>query len=53
MEIMREEISNLNNKILDQKKSFSWKLFECEEDKHCKDNVVKSFLVQLFGYEVK
>lgn len=53
MEIIRQEILKLNNLTYEQKKSFSWRLFECEEDKKCKDSLMKDFLLQLFGYDVE
>lgn len=52
MEIIREEISNLNKKITMEKATFSWRLYECEEDTSCKDKVIKNFLFQLFKYQI-
>jgi len=51
--IIRDEISNVNKKIMHHKKMFSWQLYECEEDENCKKKVVERFLQQLFGYTVK
>jgi hypothetical protein len=53
MEIMKKEIDILNNKIFNHKKQFSWMLFECDDDKNCKDGVIKNFLLSLFNYTVK
>ena len=53
MKIMRDEIAALNMKIDGHKKTFSWRLFECEEDESCKESIIKNFLSQLFGYQVK
>ena len=51
MEIIQDEINKLNNVINNQKATFSWKLFECEEDKQCRENIFKDFLFQLFKYK--
>ena len=53
MEIMREEMGNLKTKIANHKRAFSWRLFECEERESCKESIIREFLQQLFGYEVK
>ena len=49
--ILRDEISDINKEIIKNKKAFSWKLYECEEDEGCKDRVIKDFLFQLFRYK--
>jgi len=36
-----------------EKKSYSWALYECEDDEACKERVVKNFLHQLFGWKSK
>ena len=51
IEVIRKEIAEVNKKIDREKLSFSWRLLECDEDKKCKDNVIKSFLFQLFKYK--
>ena len=50
LEIMRKEIDNISKKTDKLKLSFSWRLFECEDNNHCKNKIIKDFLFQLFGY---
>ena len=52
-EIMRKEISLIKTEINKLKQSYSWKLFECDDDTNCKIKVIKGFLHQIFGYEKK
>ena len=49
--VIREEIDQTNQKIRNTKQQFSWKLYQCEDDKVCKDAIIKDFIRQLFGYE--
>ena len=49
--LIREEISEIGKKVNEKKLSFSWRLYECEDDKTCKDKVIKNFLYQLFKYK--
>ena len=49
--LIREEISEVNREINNKKLSFSWRLYECEEDDSCKNKVIKDFLFQLFKYK--
>ena len=51
-ELLKEEISDLNKKIAEKQKSYGWFMSEAESEKR-KDEVVISFLKQLFGYEFK
>jgi hypothetical protein len=48
--LIRDEISDINRKVNDKKLSFSWRLYECEEDRSCKEKIIKDFLFQLFKY---
>lgn len=48
-EDIENDIECLRRKIEHEKKSYSWKLYSCETDK-CKDDLVKAFLFQLFGW---
>ena len=50
--LMREEASDLRKKIAANESTYSWQLFECEEDKRCKDKLVKRFLKHLFKLEL-
>lgn len=50
--LIRNEISDLGKKVNNKKLSFSWRLYECEDDNACKDKVIKDFLFQLFRYKV-
>tara|TARA_R110000824_G_scaffold94768_1_gene228417 strand:+ start:2273 stop:2926 length:654 start_codon:yes stop_codon:yes gene_type:complete len=51
--VISEEIDNTNQKIRLKKLAFSWRLYECGDSGPCKRKVIKEFLFQLFGYEVK
>ena len=53
VEMMKKEVQEIKKKIEKQKLSFSWRLFECEDSEICKVKLIKSFLKQLFNYEVK
>jgi len=46
---MEEDIERLRSKIEKEKSSYSWKLYECESEE-CKENLVRSFLFQLFRW---
>ena len=47
---IQEDIERIKCDIEKEKSSYSWKLYECKTDK-CKDNLIKSFLLQLFGWK--
>lgn len=47
---IEEDIEKIRGEIEKEKSSYSWKLYECKNDK-CKDNLIKSFLLQLFGWK--
>lgn len=48
-ELLREEISDINKKIVYKQKSFGWLMSQAETDDE-KDKVIISFLKALFGY---
>jgi len=50
--LIKDEISDIGKKVNNKKLSFSWRLYECEDDETCKDKVIKDFLFQLFKYRV-
>jgi hypothetical protein len=50
--LMREEIDDLRKQIAGNENMYSWRLFECEENKDCMENVVKQFLKHLFKLEL-
>ena len=47
---MKRDIEDINDKINKLKMSFSWRLFDCDDDESCKRSTIKEFLAQLFGY---
>ena len=47
---IEEDINRIKAEIEKEKSSYSWKLYECEND-DCKDRLIKSFLLQLFGWK--
>ena len=50
--LIREEISGIGKKVNNKKLSFSWRLYECEDDDVCKDKLIKDFLYQVFKYKM-
>ena len=50
--LMREEIDSLKKQISTNETTYSWKLFECEDNKDCMENIVKQFLKHLFKLEL-
>jgi hypothetical protein len=48
--LIRDEISEISKQVNNKKLSFSWRLYECEEDVGCKEKIIKDFLYQLFKY---
>jgi hypothetical protein len=51
IDIMKKEIETITEKTSKLKLSFSWRLFECDENSQCKDKIISDFLYQLFGYK--
>jgi len=51
--LIRDEISDITKEVNNKKLSFSWRLYECEDDNNCKDKIIKDFLFQLFKYRVE
>jgi hypothetical protein len=51
--LIRDEISDIGKKVNHKKLSFSWRLYECEDDDGCKEKIIKDFLYQLFKYRVQ
>lgn len=47
---MEEDIERKKAQIAKEKSSYSWKLYECK-DIPCKDRLIKSFLLQMFGWK--
>lgn len=50
-EDIQQSISDTKQLIESEKKSYSWALYECGEDGQCKEKVVRSFLLHLFGWK--
>ena len=48
--ILKKQIEAVKRKIKKEKSTYSWLLYECEENETCKNNVVKKFLKHLFDY---
>ena len=48
-ELLREEISDVNKKIVHLQKTYGWRMSQTESEKD-KDNVIISFLKSLFNY---
>ena len=46
---IRDDIKRITEDINKKKETYSWQLFNCDEDKRCKDNVVKRFLKHVFN----
>ena len=52
-EDIEKSIEETKKLVEHEKKSYSWALYECENDEACKERVVKNFLHQLFGWKSK
>jgi hypothetical protein len=50
--LMREEADKLRKDIANNEQTYSWKMFECEENEDCKEQTVRQFLRHLFKLEV-
>ena len=48
--ILLKKIDAVKGKIELEKTTYSWSLYQCEDNETCKDNVVKKFLKHLFDY---
>lgn len=48
--LLKKQINETKARIDKQKSTYSWKLFSCEENINCKNNLIKQFLKQLFNY---
>ena len=48
--VIQKQIIETKQKINKAKSSYSWKLYECEDNKNCKKDIVKRFLKHLFNY---
>jgi flagellar basal body rod protein FlgC len=53
LEVMKLEIQTTKEKTKKLKLSFSWRLMECDDNEKCKSDLIKNFLLQIFGYEKK
>ena len=51
-ELLREEISDINKKIVDKQKTYGWLMSQAETEKE-KDKIIISFLKTLFNYTFK
>ena len=51
IDLIKEQIAVIKEKIKEKKSTYSWSLYSCDENEKCKENVVKKFLKQLFNYE--
>lgn len=48
---LRNNIDELKQKIKSEEASYSYALYNCEEDKQCKEKVVRNFLWQIFNWK--
>ena len=51
--LIRDEISEIGKEVNNKKLSFSWRLYDCEDDNQCKEKIIKDFLYQLFKYRIQ
>ncbi len=50
--LIKSEIIEIGNTIDKKKLSFSWRLYECEDDEACMEMTIKDFLYQLFKFKL-
>jgi len=51
--LLEKEVKKARLKSISNKGMYSWRFYLCEENKKCKDNLVKKFIKQIFNLEVK
>ena len=49
IESLKIDIQRVKKEIDSEKSTYSWKLFNCDGAHKCRENVIKSFLKQVFG----
>ena len=49
---IKESTEVLKKQVAALKNQYSYLFHECEEDKNCKDSIIKSFIQQLFGVKI-
>jgi len=49
--VFKKEISQIKHKIKEEKSTYSWALYLCEENKECEEKTIKKFLKHLFNYQ--
>ena len=49
IESLKIDIERVKKEINSEKSTYSWKLFNCDGEHKCRENVIKSFLNQVFG----
>jgi hypothetical protein len=49
IESLKIDIKRVEKEIASEKSTYSWKLFNCDGDHKCRENVIKGFLNQVFG----
>tara|TARA_Y100000114_G_C11687092_1_gene291621 strand:+ start:307 stop:894 length:588 start_codon:yes stop_codon:yes gene_type:complete len=47
---LKSEISEVKKQIEKEKSTYSWKLYNCDENDKCKNNLMKQFLKHFFNY---
>ncbi len=51
IESLKIDIKRIKKDIAEEKSTYSWKLFNCDGEHKCRENVIESFLKQLFDYK--
>jgi len=51
IESLKIDIKRIQKDIAEEKSTYSWKLFNCDGDHKCRENVIENFLKQLFDYK--
>ena len=50
-ESLQGDIARMQDKLKNQKSTYTWHLQNCEEDPVCKDMVIQAYLKQVFGWD--
>ena len=53
VKLIKKQIKDTKKKINKDKSTYSWSLYNCEDNKACKEKVMKNFLKHLFNYKGK
>lgn len=51
--VLSKQVDRVKKQIQKEKLSYSWKLYQCEDNEVCKEKLIRSFLKHIFNYDGK